>query len=323
MTSSTLNDKPNQEAVALLKRIVDGATSSQVSLSEVLRLCMRLGQVLDNDELSKWAMAEARGYNDASTLPEYRIFETNVYGTFSGWGGSSINNFLIPKIVVKPEHHKALFEVNLMQSVGELERLVSNGSQEESVSVPWSGDTVAYYQRKEFIQGYVLVAASRRFTRATIAGVLEVIRTRVLEFVLAIEKEFGVEVNTNNGVSLVEPSGQEKVTQMFQTIIYGGENVSVGSSGTVNQQVVNVQPGDLSGLKQQLESLGLTPTLISELETAFDKDQDSEEQPGPATRGWLGRVMIMVGKGTLQLTSTVAATVITAEIRKFLGLPPA
>ena len=323
MTNSAPNDKPSQKAIALLKRIVDDATSSQVSLSEVLRLCMRLGQVLGNEELSKWAMAEARGYDDASTLPEYRTFKTDVYGTFSGWGGSRINNFLIPEIVVKPEHHKALFEVKIMQSVGELERLVSSGSQEEAISVAWSGDTIAYYQRKEFLQGYVLVAASKRFTRATIAGILEVIRTRVLEFVLAIEKEFGVEANTNNGASLVEPSEQEKVSQMFQTIIYGGENVSVGSNGTVNQQVVNVQPGDLSGLKQQLESLGLTPTLISELETAFDKDQDSDEQPGLATRGWLGRVMIMVGKGTLQLASTTAAAVVTAEIRKFLGLPPA
>lgn len=167
-----------------------------------------------------------------------------------------------------------------------------------------------------------MVAASRTLTKATVAGVLEVIRARVLEFVLAIEKELGIDAMTDDDTSLVEAPRQERIAQIFNTTIYGGENVALGSSGTLNQQIVKVQPGDLPGLKQQLENLGVTPKLIGELETALDKDQDSEEQPGPATKGWLGRVMIMVGKGTLKLASTAATTVVTAEIRRFLGLPP-
>lgn len=322
MTKSTFDGKQKQEVVALLKRIGEGATSSQVSLSEVLRLCMRLARVLNNNELNTWAVAEASGYKDRSILPDYRIFETNVYGTFSGQFGKRMDNAPIPRIVIDKDHHSALFTIYLTQPVGELERLARSGGQDDALSIAWSGDTIAYYQQRSIYQGYVLVAAAKVTSTGAIGGTLEVIRTRVLEFVLAIENELGVDVMTGDDKSSVEAPRQERITQIFNTTIQGGENVTLGSSGTINQQVVHVQPGDLLGLKQQLEKLGITPELVSELETALDKDQQSAAQPGPATQGWLGRVMIMVGKGTLKLASTAATTVITAEVRRFLGLPP-
>jgi hypothetical protein len=72
------------EMVPLLQRINEGATNSQTSLSEVMRLCMRLGRVLDNKELSDWAKNEAGGYESRGSLPDYRVFDTEVQGTFSG-----------------------------------------------------------------------------------------------------------------------------------------------------------------------------------------------------------------------------------------------
>jgi hypothetical protein len=49
----------------------------------------------------------------------------------------------------------------------------------------------------------------------------------------------------------------------------------------------------------------------------------SQEQPGPYVQGWFGRLMIKARQGTLQLVSATATTVVMAEVRKFLGLPPA
>src|SRR5712692_10216066 len=112
-------DTTKSEIVGLLRRINEGATSSQTSLGEVLRLCLRLGRLLDNKELSDWAKAEAGGYEDSDSLPDYRIFETGVYGTFSGPFGGGIKNASIPKLLIKEEHRDALFKVYMMQSVGE------------------------------------------------------------------------------------------------------------------------------------------------------------------------------------------------------------
>ncbi len=316
-------DTTKPEIVQLLRRINEGATNSQTPLGEVLRLCLRLGRQLDNKELSDWAKAEAGGYEDSDSLPDYRIFETGVRGTFSGSFGRGISNAPIPQAFIEKKHQNALFKVYVRQSVGELERIVSGSADNNSVTIPWSGDTILYYQQKEIYQGYVLVSAEKMLTTMAIAGVLEVIRARVLEFVLVIERELGIDaMNYDDNKTPLETPTQEKINNIFNTTILEGTNISLGNAGTTNQYATHVQPGDLQGLKEKLAQLGVTEELLNDLDTALDKDADSQEQPGSHVKGWLGRVMIKAGQGTLQLASTAATTVVMAEVRRFLGLPP-
>ena len=323
MTATT---KP--EIVGLLRRINEGATNSQTPLGEVLRLCLRLGSLLDNKELSAWAKAEAGGYESADNLPDYRIFETEVRGTFSGPGGSAIENALIPKSHIEEKHRDALCKVYITHPVGELEQLAKGRPDTNDITIPWPGNAVLLYQvllyqQKEIYQGYALNAAWRVMTTMTVAGILEVIRARVLEFVLVIEKELGIDtMNYDDNKTPLETPSQEKLNQVFNTTIHGGTSIAFGNSGTTNQYATHVQPGDLRGLKEKLAELGVTGELITDLDTALDRDVDSEEQPGPHVQGWLSKVMIKAGQGTLQLASAAATTVVMTEVRRFLGLPP-
>lgn len=311
------------EIIQLLRRINEGATNSQTSLGEVMRLCLRLGRLLNNNELSDWAKAEAGGYESTDSLPDYRVFKTEVRGTFFGPFGASLSNVSIPQAVIDEEHREMLFTAYIMQSVGELEQLAIGRPDSSSITIPWTGNTVMYYQRKEIYSGYALNAAWKVLTTMTIAGILEVIRARVLEFVLVIEKEFGIDImNYDDNKTPLETPAQEKINQIFNTTIHGGTNIALGNTGTTNQQAMHVQPGDLQGLKQKLAQLGIPEELITDLDTALDKDADSQEQPGSHVKGWFGRVMIKVGQGTLQLASAAATTVIMTEVRRFLGLPP-
>ena len=230
----------------------------------------------------------------------------------------------IPQAVVEEDHRETLFTVYMTQPVGELEQLVGSSEGTNSLSVPWSGNTILYYQHKELIEGLGLNAAWKVLTTATIAGVLEVIRARVLEFVLVIEKELGIDMmNYYDSKTSLETPTQEKINQIFNTTIHGGTNIALGNPGTTNQHATHVQPGDLQGLKEKLAQLGVTEELLNDLDTALDEDADSQEQPGPHVKGWIGRMMIKAGQGTLQLVSATATTVVMAEVRRFLGLPPA
>ena len=316
-------DTTKPEIVQLLRRINEGATNSQTPLGEVMRLCLRLGSMLNDQELSDWAKAEARGYSSKDNLPDYRIFETEVRGTFSGPFGSGIDNTLIPQFLIEENHRDMLFTIYMNQAVGELERLAIGRPDSNSIIISWPGDIILYYQRKTFYEGYVLVAAWKVMTTTLVAGVLETIRARVLEFVLVIEKEFGIDVMNYDDKKPLEALGQEKVTQTFHMTILGGTNIAVGNPGTTNQHATHVQPGDLQGLKEKLAQQGVTAELLDDLDTALDKDADSQEQPGPHVQGWLSRVMIKAGQGTLQLVTATATTVVMAEVRRFLGLPPA
>jgi hypothetical protein len=311
------------EIAQLLRRINEGATNSQTPLGEVLRLCFRLGRLLNNKELSDWAKAEAGGYESKDSLPDYRIFKTEVWGTFSG-PGLSLNNVTIPEAAIEEAHREMLFTVDMTQPVGELEQLVDSSKDTNNMASPWSGDAILYYQRKEIVQGFALNDAWRVLTIATIVGILEVIRARVLEFVLVIEKEPGIDMtNYDDNKTPLETPSQERINQVFNTTIHGGTSFALGNTGTTHQHATYVQPGDLQGLREKLAQLGVTEELINDLDTALDKDADSQEQPGPHVKGWFGRMMIKAGQGTLQLVSATATTVVIAEVRRFLGLPPA
>jgi len=229
-------DTAKPEIVGLLHRINEGATSSQTPLGEVMRLCLRLGRLLSNKELSDWAKAEAGGYDSTDSLPDYRIFKTGVRGTFFGPFGSSLSNVSIPEAVIEEKHREALFTVHMMQPVGELEQLVGRSTDTNSISIPWSGNTILYYQQKELFEGYVLNAAWKVMTETIIAGVLEVIRTRVLEFVLVIEGVLGIDaMNYDDNKTPLETPPQEKVNQVFHTTIHTGSNIALGNTGTTNQ----------------------------------------------------------------------------------------
>src|SRR6266568_7118134 len=97
-------DTTKPEIVQLLRRINEGATSSQTPLGEVMRLCLRLGSLLGNKKLIDWAKAEAGGYESIDSLPDYRIFKTEVRGTFLGPFGSSLDNVSIPLAAIEEEH---------------------------------------------------------------------------------------------------------------------------------------------------------------------------------------------------------------------------
>ncbi len=313
-------DTTKPEIVQLLRRINEGATNSQTPLGEVLRLCLRLGRLLNNKELSDWAKAEAGGYKSTDDLPDYRLFETGVRGTFFGPFGSGYKNLPIPRAAIEEKHRDTLFKAYLVHPVGELERLAVGRTDANEVIIPWSGDAVLYYQ--QIISGQVLAAAEQVMTTTIIVGVLEVIRARVLEFVLVIEKELGIDMMNDDTKKPLEAPNQERISQVFHTTIYEGTSIAVGNTGTTNQYATHVQPGDLQGLKEKLAQLGVTEELLDDLDTALGKDADAQEQPGPHVKGWFGRMMIKAGQGTLQLVSATATTVVIAEVRRFLGLPP-
>jgi len=63
--------------------------------------------------------------------------------------------------------------------------------------------------------------------------------------------------------------------QSFNTTIMGGTNIAVGSKGVT--QTVQVQAGDLEGLKAYLASLGVGQTDFDELAIALTEDEPPKE----------------------------------------------
>lgn len=309
------------EIISLLRRIREGATSNTTSLSEILRLCMRLGKQLGNEELVSWARMEASGYTKAEDLPDYRKLPSESQGDFYGSYGRGIKNAHIPDSVIEQGHRDSLCNVYMFEPVTELENLaISSGGKDNILKIPWSGDVIAYYQKKEIYSGgMVLATAWRVMTKQKLTGVLETIRTRVLDFILEIEEELGLQGESEDqNPEIVHPQPQ-KIEQIFINTIHGG-NVAVGNNRDISQQVINIKQGNIDSLKSYLKELGLEEKDTHELEQAIKEDGVQTKEPGPAVSRWLVKVAILGVKGGLSVASNVAGSLVANAIMKFYGI---
>lgn len=302
------------EIFDLLDRIIESSTDNKTPISEVLRLCVRLGSLLGNDEISTWALAELGGYKSNKNLPDYRIIASGVQGHFSGSFGSGLRNAHIPQSCVDEKHRDILFTNYMTEAVAELEEL-AKGDNKDQLTSYWNADAIAYYQRKEIYQGMVLSSAWRIMTKASIKGILDTIRTKVLELTLKIKKEMASKQPTKNFGS----NNQSKViTQIFHNTIIGGQ-IALSNTGDVSQNNITIKQGDFNALKKYLKNIGITDSLIKELKDALKKDETKKEKPGPTTNNWLSKIMLLMGKGSLALATNASGSMIASALIQYLG----
>jgi hypothetical protein len=313
MSSKTIQVKG---ARPLLKRIIDEATDASSNLGEVLRLCMRLGTILKNDDLTAWARLEASGYDHDDDLPEYRQIPVEVRGTFYGPFQSGIKNAHIPKSAVDEGHREALFTASIFDPVGELERIAGKDASDDTLQQNWPADAIAYYQQREiYSNGLVLASAWRVLSRNTFAGTLETIRTRILDFALKIEAELG-EGEDEKADSEIQPA---RVNQIFNTTITGG-NVAFSGMGDVSQSIQQVNKGDIESLEQALKELGIQRTDIKNAVKAIEEDEKSAEKPGPNVTKWLGDMLVKGLKTTGKVATGAAGGLLAQAIARYYGI---
>lgn len=308
---------PTKEASTLLKRVIDEATDSSSNIGEVLRLCMRLGTILKNEELTAWARLEASGYPHEGELPEYRKIPVEARGTFFGPFQSGIKNAHIPKSAIDAEHREALFTASIFDPVGELERIAGKSASDDTLQQNWPADAIAYYQQKEmYTNGLVLASAWRVLSRNTFAGVLETIRTRILDFALKIEAELDIDEQDKDNRTTIESS---RVTQIFNTTITGG-TVAFSGTGDVNQTVNQVIAGDIDSLKNALKELGIGAEDIAEVEQAINDDAKSKTKPGPKVSEWVGKVLVKGVKTTGKIATGAIGGLLAQAIARYHGI---
>lgn len=305
------------EIKELINRIRDSSISTSTPLGEVLRLCMRLGKLLGNENLVNWARMEVSGYTKAEDLPDYRKMPSESSGDFYGPFGSGIKNAHIPNSIIEKGHREVLCNVYMFEPVTELEDLATYKRSEGNIlKLPWSGNMIAYYQRKEIYQnGMVLASAWRITTQQKLIGILEIIRTRVLDFILEIEDELGLGNISAKPTSKTISSKPEKIQQIFNNKIYGG-NIMIGNTRNITQQTININQGDIESLKNYLKELGVKKNNINELEEAIKKDETERQRPGPAVKSWLKKA----GEFGTSIVSNTLGQLLASAVAKYYGI---
>ena len=114
-----------------------------------------------------------------------------------------------------------------------------------------------------------------------VLGILDQVKNKLLDFILALEENVTAEDLENRTVE------RDVARNIFNTYIYGNQN-TVATGEQVTQQVTTVQQGNVESLLKYLRSLNIEDTDLNELQNAIATEPTaSEESYGPKVKAWL------------------------------------
>lgn len=302
--------------MSLLRQIQDAALDSSVPLADTLRRCKVLAARLQSEAFGTWVGAELSGYGGkVDQAPEYRRFKCISLGDFSAPFGGGMRNTPIPLSTIPKDLRHLVAEATISESVASLEALVaSKGQQDKGIQLPWPSDLIRFMQTRIY-ENMSLIAANRVLSHAQLVGILDTVRTRMLEFALEIEKE-----NPEAGEASLQgtpPVPPEKVQQIVNVKIYGGQQ-AFGDGATFQVAGRDLVISSAFTAEQQEQLKGLLEELHKHLASVADEGdkEDATEalekvetelakpqpQPGRLKR-WLATYGSVVGAaaGTVKL----------------------
>ena len=307
--------------MSILNEIRDAALDSSVDIADLLRKCLVLAVRLRNEDFQRWVSQELNGYKNKSELPQYRIIKTNMFGHFTS-AGSMLKNYPIPSFTIPEDFREDGMTVYLTNPISSLNHMVKN-AKEDQFQFSWPNDMVAIMRNRVY-EGYSCQAAYRVVSANTIAGIIDTVKTRLLEFVLAIENENPNAGETQPGSESMPP---ERVKQIFNITVMGNVgNLAPGGSEFIQVSHQEVHQGDLESLKKYFSNLGIgiQSSDLEELENALavDKKLGVLTAIGHRTRDWIENTIRKTPASANALGIGVATELLAKGISIYLGFPP-
>jgi hypothetical protein len=310
--------------VTLLQELVEAAAGDAVPVATLLRRLNVIAARTGAAPLAEWVRHELEGYPSRATVPAYRgPFDVQVYGSFLGIMNSRFDNVPIPRRTAPAEWRSDhLFTVVLTDPVAELEQM----ARQEHLSLAWSADVVRAYNglvtagriQRIVREDFVLGQALRYLPGSTIAGALDVVRTRILDLALELEKVAPAAGQAEVSAETTA-AARQVVVNHFHSLT---GNVAIASDG-ISQAVTVQLPGlgDEAALLRYLGAHGIDPSQLIALREALEHDRADADGQHPPTAGarvkaWMANALTDLGTNA---AGGVAGAAITAGLTAFFG----
>lgn len=258
--------------MSLLREIQNSAVDANEPIGALLRKCKILAMRLGSSEFKSWIEHELNGYPSKESMPKYRIMSVPCKGHFSGGFGSAMNNAEIPSMCIPEDFREGLFTAYFPQPISSIESLI-NDSNGGTVQEPWPTDVTAHFGM-EMYEGMNCLQAWKVIPVNALVGMLDIIRNKVLNFVLEIESE---DPEAGDAQLNSQPVAEEKVQQIFHTYISGNvQNVATGSTNVKQRAINNEQSKMFNELLQELSSADGCKESKEEIIGVVEEMRDSQ-----------------------------------------------
>ena len=197
------------------EEIQSAAVEGKTDLGTILRKCKVLAARLGNQPLEQWVLWESNGYPAGIEVPDYRSWPFELKGHFSGAFGSALNYAPIPSVCVPEKYRKSWETFECRDSVVRLEETLKS----DPIMLKVTTGNLSVLLGQKVDQGMNCIQAWGEFGSGQLVEALNVVRNRILDFSLAMWKEYPQAGELGQQTEKINPS---HITQIFQTSVYGG-----------------------------------------------------------------------------------------------------
>jgi hypothetical protein len=217
---------------------------------------------LNSPSFRDWLDKELNGYREHNDVPEYRKVKPQILGDFWGMFGAKVQNVKLLTNGLDPEIRSILEVHPFLDNIGAIEEMMSADT--ETFHRHWDVDIVEYMRHASGtrVDHHVLQCVQSIFTKPVIRGVLQAIRSRLLDLLLQLRDEYPELEAEDAAMSSVSP---EFVGQLVQKVIYNNCTVMRATAMTNN----NINAGrDIN--------VGHDFIVATSIQDSFKQIQDSE-----------------------------------------------
>lgn len=302
--------------MSLIEEIQTYAVDSNGDLGAVLRKCKLLAARLGSQPLEDWLVWESNGYPDNVDVPAYRKWPLEVRGHFSGPFGSGTRNAPIPPVCLPKGVRDSYLNYECRQSISSIEKMIEGTDYSRTLHVN-TGDLAVVLGQKVY-QHQNCVEAWAEFGAGNLLELLNTVRNMILDFSIAVWKVDPMAGDTKGKEEAINPS---KVTQIFNTTVYGGSANLVGSADA-SSVLFNVVQNDLKSLEHALEKNNVPQEDIELLKQALHEEEIPKLEAGfgPKVSDWIGRMVKKAADGSWNVGVGAAGGILAQIISKFYGL---
>lgn len=295
----------------IINNLIDELTDKSEFLTDILIKTKVLAYKLKNSELKTWIDNELNGYQ-TENVPDYRIVGCQLVGTISN-GFQRANNYPIPLVGFDEDLKEKILTFKLSQSISTLDHFINQEKGEKmQINVP---SEIYGYLSKDFGSGFVVEYAKREIDKTQVIQLLTAVRTKLLDFLLQLNDEFG---DDENEKKLAEEQTKKKVSSMFHSSVFGNNTtIIVGDNNT--QNVTNITKGNFKSLEKVLKDNGVSKSDIQELQKVIDIDKPTNQQFGEGVKKWMSKMLTKAVEGSWEISLGAAGSLLADAVATYYG----
>lgn len=216
-------------------KIIIELIKDEINVVQAMDILNLLLQDIKDKKINKWLDKEINGYDDADDIPDYRIVEADVNGTFivgSLYNGLKCTNQPIP---IKPEVYDKFTKIKVTSGLKEIMQLSVAEKETDNHCLIMPINTLIA-QDISVINGEV-ISANRTLSIYAYTNILNKIKSKVLKILVELEKKYG-----NLDDYYIDFSNDKKGKEVIQNItnIITDNSVHIGNGNKIESSNVGV-----------------------------------------------------------------------------------